>query len=82
MGSQSASEQFQRLMTDHGITCSMSRSRNLWDNAATESFFSSLKADRTARKVYMKCQGHVRLRRALLQPSAKAATPGYLSSVK
>ncbi|MDH6269540.1 transposase InsO family protein [Rhizobium sp. SG_E_25_P2] len=46
------SEQFQRLMGDHNITCSMSRSGNVWDNAAMESFFSSLKTERTARKVY------------------------------
>jgi putative transposase len=39
-------------MADHGITCSMSRSGNVWDNAAMESFFSSLKTERTARKVY------------------------------
>jgi len=51
-GSQYISEQFQRLMADHGITCSMSRSGNVWDNAAIESFFSSLKTERTARKVY------------------------------
>ncbi|ESY79814.1 integrase [Mesorhizobium sp. LNHC229A00] len=49
---QYTSEQFQRLMADHGITCSMSRSGNVWDNAAMESFFSSLKTERTARKVY------------------------------
>lgn len=51
-GSQYTSEQFQRLMADHGITCSMSRSGNVWDNAAMESFFSSLKTERIARKVY------------------------------
>jgi putative transposase len=51
-GSQYTSEQFQRLMTDHGVTCSMSRSGNCWDNAAMESFFSSLKTERTARKTY------------------------------
>ncbi|MFD1328832.1 hypothetical protein [Mycoplana ramosa] len=34
------------------IACSMSRSGNVWDNAAMESFFSSLKTERTARKVY------------------------------
>ena len=49
---QYSSEQFQRLMADCGITCSMSRSDNVWDNAAMESFFSSLKTERTARKVY------------------------------
>ena len=51
-GSQYTSEQFQRLMADHGITCSMSLSGNVWDNAAMESFFSSLKTERCARKVY------------------------------
>ncbi len=51
-GSQYTSEQFQRLMADSGIVCSMSRSGNVWDNAAMESFFSSLKSERTARKTY------------------------------
>jgi putative transposase len=51
-GSQYTSEQFQRLMADHGIICSMSRSGDVWDNAAMESFFSSLKTERTTRKVY------------------------------
>ena len=51
-GSQYSSEQFQKLLTEHGVTCSMSRSGNVWDNAAMESFFSSLKTERTARKVY------------------------------
>ena len=51
-GSQYSSEQFQRLMADHGVVCSMSRSGNVWDNAAMESFFSSLKTERIARKMY------------------------------
>ena len=51
-GSQYTSEQFQKLMADHGLVCSMSRSGNVWDNAAMESFFSSLKTERTARKTY------------------------------
>jgi putative transposase len=51
-GSQYTSEQFQRLMADHGVTCSMSRSGNCWDNAAMESFFSSMKTERTARQTY------------------------------
>ncbi len=33
-GSQYTSEPFQRLLADHGVTCSMSRSGNCWDNAA------------------------------------------------
>jgi putative transposase len=43
---------FQNLMADNGVICSMSRSGNLWDNAVMESFFSSLKTERVARKVY------------------------------
>jgi putative transposase len=53
-GSQYTSDQFQRLMADNGVSCSMSRSGNVWDNAAMESFFSSLKTERVARKVYRK----------------------------
>ena len=51
-GSQYTSEPFQRLLADHGVTCSMSRGGNVWDNAAMESFFSSLKTERTASKTY------------------------------
>ncbi len=51
-GSQYTSEQFQRLLSDQGITCSMSRSGDCWDNAAMESFFSTLKLERANRKVY------------------------------
>jgi len=49
---QYTAEPFQKLMADHGVTCSMSRSGNVWDNAVMESFFSSLKTERIARKVY------------------------------
>ena len=51
-GSQYTSEPFQRLLADQGLSCSMSRSGNVWDNAAMESFFSSLKTERTARTTY------------------------------
>ena len=51
-GSQYTSEQFQRLIAANGVDCSMSRSGNVWDNAAMESFFSSLKTERIGRKVY------------------------------
>lgn len=51
-GSQYSSHQFQRLMADNGVVCSMSRSGNVWDNAAMESFFSSLKTERIGNKVY------------------------------
>ncbi|MDB5383477.1 MAG: putative family transposase, group, OrfB [Rhodospirillales bacterium] len=51
-GSQYSSEQFQRLMAELGVTCSMSRSGNVWDNAAMESFFSSLKTERLRGRIY------------------------------
>jgi putative transposase len=51
-GSQYTSEHFQRLLEDNGIQCSMSRSGNVWDNSAMESFFSTLKTERTAKKYY------------------------------
>jgi len=44
-GSQYASEHYQRLLASHGITCSMSRRANCWDNAPMESFFASLKKE-------------------------------------
>jgi putative transposase len=44
-GSQYASEHYQRLLDRHGITCSMSRRGNCWDNAPMESFFASLKKE-------------------------------------
>ena len=51
-GSQYTSEMFQRLLADHGITCSMSRRGDVWDNSAMESFFSSLKVERVRRRKY------------------------------
>ena len=51
-GSQYTSELFQRLLEQLGITCSMSRAGNVWDNAVMESFFSTLKTERTYLKHY------------------------------
>ena len=39
-------------MADHWVVCAVSRSGNVWDNAAMESFFSSLKTERIDRKTY------------------------------
>ena len=52
-GSQYTSEPFQRLLTELGVTCSMSRSGNVWDNSVMESFFSSLKTERVNRRSYL-----------------------------
>lgn len=51
-GSQYTSEQFQKLLDAHGITCSMSRQGDVWDNSAMESFFASLKKERVHRRMY------------------------------
>lgn len=50
--SQYDSEQFRRLWADTGIACSMSPAGKVWDSSAMESFLSSLKTERTARKVF------------------------------
>ena len=44
-GSPYASEEYQRVLEAQGITCSMSRRGNCYDNAVMESFFSSVKSE-------------------------------------
>ena len=44
-GSQYASAHYQLLLGSAGITCSMSRRGNCWDNAPMESFFATLKKE-------------------------------------
>jgi len=44
-GSQYAARRYQRLLSAHGITSSMSRTGNCWDNACVESFFGTLKRE-------------------------------------
>lgn len=45
-GSQYASQEFRHLLQGCGITASMSRKGNCWDNAPSESVFASLKVER------------------------------------
>jgi putative transposase len=44
-GSQYACGDYRDLLTEHGMTASMSRSGNCYDNAAMESFFSTIKTE-------------------------------------
>jgi len=44
-GSQYASDHYQGLLEQHGITYSMSRRGDCWDNAPMESFFATLKKE-------------------------------------
>jgi putative transposase len=85
-GSQYTSEQFQRLMADHGVVCSMSCSGNVWDNAAMESFFSSLKTERTARRMYRtrddaKADVFDYIER-FYNPKRRHSTTGYMSPME
>jgi len=43
---QYASHAMRDKLTEYGMTASMSRKGNCWDNAPTESFFNSLKNER------------------------------------
>ena len=45
-GSQYASEDYTKVLQGHGITPSMSRKGNCWDNACSETLFGSLKVER------------------------------------
>jgi putative transposase len=44
-GSQYAGSDYQKLLEQYGMVCSMSRKGNCWDNAVVESFFHSLKTE-------------------------------------
>jgi transposase InsO family protein len=51
-GSQYASGDYTDLLKEHGITISMSRKGNPWDNAACESFMKTLKYEEVHRNEY------------------------------
>ncbi|MCP4571135.1 MAG: DDE-type integrase/transposase/recombinase [bacterium] len=51
-GSQYGGDDWLRFCRDHGLTPSMSRRGNCWDNTVAESFFGSLKKERIRRRVY------------------------------
>lgn len=85
-GSQYTSEQFQRLLADAGIFCSMSRAGNVWDNSVMESFFSSLKTERVCRKVY-RTRDQARADvfdyiERFYNPKRRHSTIGYLSPIE
>lgn len=85
-GSQYTSEHFQDLLREQGITCSMSRAGEVWDNSAMESFFSSLKTERTSRKVY-RTREQARADvfdyiERFYNPTRRHSTLGYVSPVE
>ena len=52
-GSQYASDEFREVAKGNGLTLSMSRRGNCWDNAPSESFFSTLKTELIHRQAYL-----------------------------
>jgi transposase InsO family protein len=52
-GVQYASENYQKLLAELSMVCSMSRKGNCWDNAVAESFFGKFKTEWVRGKVYL-----------------------------
>ena len=52
-GSQYASKNYQQELKEYNMVCSMSRKGDCWDNAVAESFFRSLKTERTDDTLYV-----------------------------
>ena len=52
-GVQYTSEQYRELLNKYGMIQSMSRKGNCWDNAVAESFFHTLKTERTSDEKYL-----------------------------
>jgi transposase InsO family protein len=51
-GVQYTSKDFQKVLKDKQVLCSMSRKGNCWDNACAESFFHTLKVEEVHHTVY------------------------------
>lgn len=51
-GSQYACQDYRQFLTDHQITCSMSRTGNCYDNAVMESFWATYKTEEVYRNDY------------------------------
>ncbi len=72
-GCQDASEEYRSLLQAHGLEASMSRTGNPYDNAAMESFFSTLK---TA------CLHRLSSPRPAQKPRPSPSTPSKLSTTE
>jgi transposase InsO family protein len=85
-GSQYASDHYQRLLSKHGIECSMSGAGQCWDNAPMESFFASLKKELVHHEDY---QSRAEARTSIVEyievfynPKRRHSSLGYLSPVE
>jgi putative transposase len=85
-GSQYTSEQFQRLLVDHGVICSMRPVGQRLGQRRDESFFSSLKTERARRKTY-RTRDEARADvfdyiERFYNPKRRHSTLGYLSPME
>jgi putative transposase len=85
-GCQYTSDAYQTFLSEHGITVSMSRKGNCWDNAVVERFFGTLKRECTSREHFKTDE---EARTALFEylevfynRVRKHSTLGYLSPVQ
>lgn len=85
-GSQYTSEQFQALLADSGIVCSMSKRGDCWDNAAMEGFFSTLKTERLSRRIHRsrdECRAEIfDYIERFYNPRRQHSTLGYVSPMQ
>jgi putative transposase len=84
-GSQFACREYAQFLVHCGITASMSRKGNCWDNAVAESFFASIKVEIKPDRVW---SSHAEVRTAIFEyietwynPQRRHSTNGYLSPV-
>jgi putative transposase len=72
------------LLIEQGITCSMSRAGEVWDNSAMESFFSTLKIERVNRRGLYKSRKEAKADvfnyiECFYNPKRRHSTIGYVS---
>ncbi|MBK8754215.1 MAG: DDE-type integrase/transposase/recombinase [Candidatus Competibacteraceae bacterium] len=81
-GSQYASQALCSKRADYGMTASMSRKGNCWDNAPSESFFNSLKNERVHGTTYATRAAAeadlFRIHRSVLQPESPPLHAGLI----
>lgn len=81
-GSQYASGDFGKTLSDHGFVPSMSRQGNCWDNAVAESFFATLKNEEATSVYPTKAAAHAAIAsyiHGFYNPTRLHSALGYLS---
>ena len=68
-----ASEDYQDILDARGITCSMSRKGNCWDNAVMESFFSTVKSELGSRASSRSMSARISRTRFASSPATRMA---------